>query len=85
MKVWVLSFGECDLAEFNGVYSSKVKAIEAFNHQCKECSDCVQNVEIDDQDEESISYSFDFVDPSGWVKTTKEHADIIPYVLDEIL
>ena len=85
MKVWMLSFGECDLAEFNGVYSSKEKAIEAFNHQCKECSDCIQNVEMYDQNEDSVSYSFDFVDTSGWSKTTREYADIIPYILDEIL
>lgn len=85
MKVWVLSFGECDLAELNGVYSSKVKAIEAFNHQCKDCADYIRNVEVDDQNEDSVYYSFDFVDTSGYMETTREHADITPYVLDEVL
>lgn len=84
MKVWVLSFVG-DLSELNGVYSSKEKAIEAFNHQCEECSDYIQNVEIDDQNENNIFYSFDFVDPSGWVETTREYADIMSYVLDAIV
>ena len=84
MVVWVLSFGECDLAELNGVYSTKEKAIEAFNHHCKDCSDYIKNVELDDQDEIGVYYSFDFVDTSGWVETTREHADIIAYGLDEV-
>ena len=84
MKVWVLNFGDCDLEEFNGVYSTKEKAINAFNHQCKECH-CIQNVEIDDENEDSVFYSFDFVDTTGWAETTREHADIFPYILDEVL
>ena len=85
MKVWVLNFGNCDVAELNGVYSSMEKAIEAFNYQCEELKDYIQNVEVDDQDKNSVYYSFDFVDPSGYIETTREYADIIPYVLDEIL
>ena len=76
MKVWILSFGECDLAEFNGVYSSKEKAIEAFNHQCKECSDCIQNVEMYDQNEDSVSYSFDFVGIAGDIQKDSINASI---------
>ena len=38
MVVWVLSFGESDLAELNGVYSTKEKAIEAFKIHCEKCT-----------------------------------------------
>ena len=63
MEVWVLSFGECDLAELNGVYSSKAKAIEAFKIHCEECKAFIRNVECEGEEElknSNVSYTFDF-------------------------
>lgn len=88
MVVWVLSFGECDLAELNGVYSTKEKAIEAFKIHCEECKEFIRNVECEgdeDLEDSSISYTFDFAGIPNMVETTGECATITKYVLDVIV
>lgn len=88
MKIWVLSFGECDLAEeLNGVYSTKAKAVEAFKHHCEECKDFIFDVECEgeeDLEDTSISYTFNFAGIPGLTETTGECATITKYTLDEI-
>ena len=36
MKVWMLIFDCCDFANFNGVFSTREKGIEAFFTLCKQ-------------------------------------------------
>lgn len=88
MVVWVLSFGECDLAELNGVYSTKEKAVEAFKIHCEECKAFIQNVGCEgeeDLEDGNVSYTFDFAGIPGIVETTGECATITKYVLDAIV
>lgn len=88
MEVWVLSFGECDLADLNGVYSTKKKAIEAFKFQCEECKEFMFNVECEgdeDLEDSNVSYTFDFAGIPDLVETTGECATITKYILDAIV
>lgn len=35
MEVWTLTFTNCDFSDCNGVYSTKEKAMDAFNQHVK--------------------------------------------------
>lgn len=88
MEVWVLSFGESNLADLNGVYSTKKKAIKAFKFLCEECKDFIFNVECkgdEDLEDSSVSYNFNFLGIPGIVETTGECATITKHILDAIV
>lgn len=61
MKVWVLRFDrEC--ADCDGVYSTKEKAINAFETHAKRCSDIWKDIEIIEDTDDFRTYDFKFDD-----------------------
>ena len=58
MKVWVLLFDDVNLDDCSGVFSTKEKALEAFQKHCERCSDIWLDVKKEDEGENWITFSF---------------------------
>ena len=48
MKVWVLTFDDVNFWDCSGVFSTKEKALNAFQKHCERCSDIWLNIEKED-------------------------------------
>lgn len=64
-KVWVVEYDYPDLKDYNGVYSTKEKALASINVDFECCKDIWRNRESMDEDEidsDWIIWEFDLVD-----------------------
>lgn len=62
MEVWTLIFENIDFADCNGVFSTKEKAIDAFNQHCERCNDIWHNPTIAENSEDWVLLEFYYHD-----------------------
>ena len=58
MKVWVLSFDDVNFDDCSGVFSTKERALAAFQKHCERCSDIWLDIEKEDEGENWVSFGF---------------------------
>lgn len=81
MEVWMLTFGCCDYDNFNGVFSTKEKAIDAFFTLCKNHNEYWSNACITENDEDFVLLEFDYTDEND---TIAEMAFLTKVEMDKI-
>lgn len=81
MKVWMLIFDCCDFANFNGVFSTREKGIEAFFTLCKQNNKYWSNPWIEECDEDWVLLDFTYQDETS---TIADFATLTKIELDKI-
>ena len=75
MKVWVLTFANA--TEFDGVFSSREKARDAFDNTVKE-NDCIVGFSVGEDEDEDFAF-FNILYEDG----EKDEAIIQAHIVDE--
>ena len=74
-KIWVVEYGDADLFDCNGVFTSKEKALKSVNEDFKRCSDIWIDKELEYASKDYICYTFTLLG----VNNEKIHTSVIIY------